>query len=179
LRLSLLFLERHSWAEADEAARRGVEATDGPGAAYGFQLTWVRSEAARAQGRAPAAGPLRREALAAYRRLRESPELLQELLEHPLEVDAAAGAWTELAAELERRGALLEAERALHIGLAASRALSAARRFPLHWQLAALLGRSDRELEMAEQLAAARLADAPRYAREMRELPADDPRAAD
>ena len=179
LRLSLLFLERHSWAEADEAARRGVETTAGPGAAYGFQLTWVRVEAARAQGREPAAGALRREALVAYRRLRESPELLQEVLEHPLDVGAAAGAWAGLAAGLERRGALDEAERALRIGLAASRALSAARRFPLHWQLAALLGRTGREGEMAEQLAAARLADAPRYAREMRELPADDPRAAD
>jgi hypothetical protein len=179
LRLSLSFLERRSWAEADEAARRGVEAAAGPGAAYGFQLSWARFEAARAQGREPAAGALRREALVAYRRLRESPELLQELLGHPLDVGAAAGAWTGLAAELERRGALAEAERALHIGLAASRALAAARRFPLHWQLAALLGRADREVEMSEQLAAARLADAPRYAREMRELPADDPRAAE
>jgi hypothetical protein len=179
LRLSLLFLERRSWIEADESARRGTEAATGPASAYGFQLAWVRSQAVRAQGHEAAAGALRREALVAYRRLRESPELLDELLEHPLDVGAAAGAWSGLAAELERRGASAEAERALRVGLAASRVLSAASRFPLHWQLAALLGRAGLDAEMAEQLAAAQLADAPRYARQIRELPAGDPRAAD
>jgi hypothetical protein len=179
LRLSLVFLEGRSWAEADEAARRGLRATSGPGAAYRFQLAWVRSQAARVQGFEPVADALLREALLAYRRLRESPELLRELLAHPLDVDAAAGAWSGLADDLERRGASAEAERALRIGLAASRALSAPRRFPLHWQLAALLGRAGRDAEMAAQLAAARRVDASRYARELSALPADDPRAAE
>ncbi|HEY5657056.1 MAG TPA: hypothetical protein VIY27_04635, partial [Myxococcota bacterium] len=132
LRLALLFLERRSWLEADEAARRGVQAATSSGAAYGFQLAWLRSEVARALGREAAAGALRAEALGAYRRLRESPALLDEVLDHPLDVGAAAGAWAGLAADLEKRGAAPEAERALRIGLGASRLLPAAHRFPLH-----------------------------------------------
>jgi hypothetical protein len=179
LRLSLVFLERRAWSEADEAGRRGLQAAAGPAEAYAFQLAWTRSRAARAQGLEPVADARLRDALLAYRRLRESPELLRELLAHPLDVGAAAGAWSELADALDGRGASAEAERALRIGLAASRALSAPSRFPLHWRLAALLGRAGREAEMSEQLAAARRVDAARYARERSALPAEDPRAAD
>ena len=178
LELSLFFLEQRNWEEAEIAALRGLGAATGPDAAYRFQLIWVRGVTARASGRAEDAQALQRDNGFVYRRLRRSPEWINTLLDSPLRRGAGALAWRDTAAAFEASGKTLEAERTLRLGLAACRALPAARRFPLHWQMAALFARSGRRIEMAEQLDEARLSDPLLYAQRTRELAPDDPRRA-
>jgi len=179
LRLALFFLQQRSWAEAGEAARRGAEAATGRAEAYRFQLAWVRAEALRASGSVEAGPSLWDEVLTEYRILSESPGLVDVVLNAPPRVGPEARAWSDVAAALEASGAPGEAEDALQLGVAACRGLPPAQCFPLHWRLAAMLGRSGRFEQMTAQLAAARSADPQRYERQMGALSLGDPRRGD
>jgi hypothetical protein len=179
LRLALHLLQQRSWSEAEEAARRGAEAATGRAVAYRFQLAWVRAESLRASGRAEPAVPLWDELVDEYWRLVDSPHLVDVVLNAPPGVGPEARAWADVAAALEARGELAAAEDALQLGLAACRWLPPERRFPLHWQLAALFGNSGRFDQMAAQLASARSADPQRYEQMVGALAPGDPRRAD
>jgi len=175
-RLALLLLDQRRFAEAGEAAARGLAASAGDDAPYPLPLHAVRAEAFRAAGRTEAAEQSERRALRAYRRLRADPARLERLLAAPFDAAATVRPWLAVSRRLRERSAR-EAERALRLGLVAARQAPPEAAFPLFWELAGLVARRPGG-DLEPLLVEARAADPAAFTRAVAGLAADDPRRA-
>lgn len=173
-RLALLFLDQRRFAEAEEAATRGLAASAEEGAEFRFPLHGALTEALRATGRTSEAERSARRTLRAYRRLRTDPARLERLLAAPFDAAAAVRPWLEVAERVAGRSPR-EAERALRLGLAAARRAPPEAAFPLCWELAGLVARRGGD-DLEAVLAGARSADPAAFARAVAALGPDDPR---
>jgi hypothetical protein len=138
LRLAWFFQRQERWAEAREAAERGLASATGTDHRYRFHLQWTLAEILEKAAPQQAA-PSRRAALEAYHWLMASPSERMALRVRLSENAPAVRTWLLAARFLENAGQLGEAERALREGLAAAGEAGREYRFNLHWNLVNVL----------------------------------------